>query len=211
MKDGFSVELKISNTVLEYDELSGLLSCSIPRQLMPNTSSQTAGIVSQQAEISLSDINLFIYRQVENNKNIGDIRVKIYYNDILVFIGFINESSYDDNGTLNIKVADPLILLSYKYMEPKLSKTFSIEGLIDLIRARVIPLIQTKGITASIKESDNNDFPQLYLDIADNRNALDDISFVPYMNMWDIVDNFAKFCFCNVFWLNGTVYIRSLV
>lgn len=113
MKNGFSVELNIGGRILEYDDDKGLLYCKIPRQLVEDPKKLSFGIISNQAEVKLEDFDKKLRELVKANKINSTTQAKILFNDKVVLYGFVNESVYnDDDTTCDVKISDPLILLS---------------------------------------------------------------------------------------------------
>jgi len=111
--DSFVVELNIGGRLLTYDKNNGLLSCIIPRQMQENPTQLSFGIISQQAVIELEDYNLKLRKLVAANKIINNTTVNVFFNGNVIYYGFVNETVYDDdNSTIELKVADPLILLN---------------------------------------------------------------------------------------------------
>lgn len=214
MRDGFSVKLKISNTVLEYDELSGLLSCSIPRQMRQDTSKLTMGIVSQQASISIYDFDIQIYKKININSNIGYVKASIYYNDKLLFVGFVSDSLYNENGVLDITVADPLILLIRNdiYSNPRIDNGYSLNTIKTELYSQIASAIGKYGINTSVIEvSDVYELPTATLVLPSSREAIDNVSVVPYGKLWDVANSFANFTLSCIYWANGFIYVRRVV
>ena len=213
MKNGFSVRLNIGGRLLEYDDNAGLLTCKIPRQMMEDPTKLSFGIISQQAQVTLEDFDNKLRKLVLKKQINTTTKGEIYYNDNLIFYGFVNESSYnDDDNTLELKIADPLILLS-SYKTPSLVKKISspiilLNDLITFIKGA----FNGKGIrfNINIDQYTTEWLNSITTMVSSNKyynNHTNDIRFIKGDDLWSSVNNFCVLTLINMYYKDDILYI----
>lgn len=223
MKNGFSVKLNIGGRLLEYDDNAGLLTCKIPRQMMEDPTKLSFGIISQQAQVTLEDFDNKLRKLVLRKQINTTTKGEIYYNDNLIFYGFVNESSYnDDDNTLELKIADILIKLKeiispskVYYYENNEDGEISFKTIFELFINTVVNYFKNMGLSISYSIDDN-----MYKFI----NSLKYYKNYTYVDTYGTplvalmgVDAFSmsnyicNLCCCCMFFYNNNIFFRRIV
>lgn len=224
----FVVTFVVDKIVYEFNSDTGLLSCSIPKQSTPDVENFSVGIVSQQAVVSVQDIDMKIRDLVVKKAFKSKVPARIYYNDNIIFYGFINDSNYsEDSSIFEFKIADPIILLSDITIKNEVSTYFDICYITKSVCEQVEQYLSNMGlqIKFSLDGSFYDYISKFYVEAQPfikrkrlagevyNAKIMDTMSYsvLGNLNAYDFLKNLCELVGANVYFNKDAIIIKGVL